>query len=104
MMYIYVNDRINIVNSELNSPRFSEGNLIIIKYGIIYIDNIGECLLSSSLLLFSLRLKLVWVFGMINDNNNVWNVNSNGNFDNNNYDNDNDNEAGARPDYFDTLL
>ena len=41
---------------------------------------------------------------MINDNNNVWNVNSNGNFDNNNYDNDNDNEAGARPDYFDTLL
>ena len=63
-----------------------------------------EYLLSSSLLLFSLRLKLVWVFGMINDNNNVWNVNSNGNFDNNNYDNDNDNEAGARPDYFDTLL
>ena len=26
MMYIYVNDRINIVNSELNSPRISEGD------------------------------------------------------------------------------
>ena len=70
----------------------------------IDIDNIGVNLLSSNLLLFSLRLKLVWVFGMINDNNNVWNVNSNGNFDNNNYDNDNDNEAGVRPDSFDTLL
>ena len=40
--------------------------------------------------------------GSANDNNNVWNVNSNGNFDNNNY--DNDNEAGVRPDSFDTTL
>ena len=35
MMYIYVNDRINIVNSELNSPRISEGDLIKSKFGII---------------------------------------------------------------------
>lgn len=49
-----------------------------------------------------LRLKLVWAFGMINNTNNVWNVNSNGNFDNNNYSNNNNN--GCRPDSFDTPM
>ena len=39
---------------------------------------------------------------MINDNNNVWNVNSNGNFNNNNY--NNDNNFGVRPDSIDTPL
>ena len=65
----------------------------------IYIDNIGECLLSSSLLFCIFALS--WS-GSANNTNNVWNVNSNGNFDNNNY--NNDNEVGVRPDSIDTPL
>ena len=44
---------------------------------------------------------IVWS-GSANDDNNVWNVNSNAEFNNNNY--DNDNNFGVRPTSYDTFL
>lgn len=65
---------------------------------IIKINNIGVNLLGE------VRVSCLfrdWS-GSANNNNNVWNVNSNGNFDNNNYNNDNNN--GVRPDSYVTTM